>query len=162
MHGIAADRAVRGGLEWKAKHHFLRALSEDAGVAARVGYADLLLALYRTDEALDPPGYEGLRPGARPAAPVRARAVGRILQADAHAGSGALDDRCRVVPTACRAYVRRKFDEIADARASPMAQEALRRIASLYAIEAQVRGQSPDRRRRERQAGTGPELKALP
>lgn len=84
-----------------------------------------------------------------------------ILQADAYAGFGALYEEGRVVPAACWAHVRRKFYEIAEAHASPLAQEALARIGALYAIEAQIRGQPPDTRRAVRQARAGPLLDDL-
>ena len=45
--------------------------------------------------------------------------------------------------------------------AGSIADQALQRIAALYAIEAQVRGQPPDVRRRERQARAGPLLDDL-
>jgi len=84
-----------------------------------------------------------------------------ILQADAYAGFGTLYDSGRVVPAACWAHVRRKFYEIAQAQASPLAHEALQRIGALYAIEAEIRGQPPDVRRAIRQARAGPLLDDL-
>jgi transposase len=81
-----------------------------------------------------------------------------ILQADAYAGFGRLYDSGRVLPAACWAHVRRKFYEIAEAHDSPRAQEALQRIGALYAIEAEIRGQSPDIRQASRQARAGPLL----
>ena len=84
-----------------------------------------------------------------------------ILQADAYAGFGKLYDSGRVVPAACWAHVRRKFYEIAQAHDSPLAQAALQRIGALYAIEAEIRGQSPPLRQAERQARAGPLLEAL-
>ena len=84
-----------------------------------------------------------------------------ILQADAYAGFGKLYDSGRVVPAACWAHVRRKFYEIAQAHDSPLAQAALQRIGALYAIEAEIRGQSPQLRQAERQARAGPLLEAL-
>ena len=45
--------------------------------------------------------------------------------------------------------------------AGSIADQALQRIAALYAIEAQIRGQPPDVRRRERQARAGPLLEEL-
>jgi len=81
-----------------------------------------------------------------------------ILQADAYAGFGALYEDGRVRPAACWAHVRRKFYEIAQAHASPLAQEALQRIGALYAIEEAIRGQIPAVRREQRQARAGPLL----
>ncbi len=49
-------------------------------------------------------------------------------------------------------HVRREFFELAKGGAAPIAEEALRRIAALYAVEAEVRGKPPDIRRAGRQA----------
>jgi len=42
-----------------------------------------------------------------------------------------------------------------------VAEQALQRIAALYAIEADIRGQPPEERRRQRQARAGPLLEEL-
>jgi Transposase IS66 family len=42
----------------------------------------------------------------------------------------------------CWAHARRKFYEVQQATGSPIATEALRRIAELYAVEAAIRGQT--------------------
>ncbi len=52
----------------------------------------------------------------------------------------------------CWAHWRRRFYEIAKGGGAPIAQEALRRIAGLYKIEAQIRGTSAEARRAVRQA----------
>ena len=52
----------------------------------------------------------------------------------------------------CWAHVRREFVDLAKGGTAPIAEEALRRIAALYAIEAEVRGKPPDTRRAARQA----------
>jgi hypothetical protein len=44
------------------------------------------------------------------------------------------------------ALVRRKFYDIHTAQTSPIAAEALARIARLYALEADIRGRPPDER----------------
>ena len=46
----------------------------------------------------------------------------------------------------CWAHARRKFYDIHVATKSPLAEEALRRIAALYAIEADIRGHAADDR----------------
>jgi transposase len=84
-----------------------------------------------------------------------------ILQADAYAGFRTLYDSGRVVPAACWAHVRRKFYEIAQAHASPLGDEALKRIGQLYAIEAEIRGQPPDVRQGARQSRAAPLLDEL-
>ena len=57
--------------------------------------------------------------------------------------------------------VRRKFYDIAQGSPSPIAAEALRRIAVLYEIEAEIRGQSAAARRAVRQDRTKPVVEAL-
>ena len=81
-----------------------------------------------------------------------------VLQADAYAGYEALYADGKILEAACWAHARRKLYELHKAGASPIAAEALKRIAALYAIEAQVRGQLPDHRRRIREAQAGPLL----
>jgi len=74
-----------------------------------------------------------------------------ILQADAFAGFDALYAKGDILEAACWAHARRKFFEIHQAQGSPIAAEALKRIAALYAIESEVRGQPPDFRRKARE-----------
>jgi transposase len=81
-----------------------------------------------------------------------------ILQADAYAGFDALYAGGRIQEAACWAHVRRKFYELHQAHASPIAAEALERIGALYAIEAQARGQPAAYRQQLRQARAGPLL----
>lgn len=54
------------------------------------------------------------------------------------------------------AHVRRKFVDVHASQGSEVAAEALRRIADLYRVEEETRGQPPDRRRDVRQARAGP------
>jgi len=69
-----------------------------------------------------------------------------ILQVDGYGGYTALARRQQRIQLAfCWSHVRRKFYELADK--SPVATEVLRRIAQLYAIEAEVRGSSAEQRR---------------
>jgi len=84
-----------------------------------------------------------------------------ILQADAYAGFNGLYDRQHepLIEAACWAHARRKYFEIYDADASPIAFEALERIAALYQIEDEIRGRLPDERRAVRQARSAPLLK---
>jgi len=73
-----------------------------------------------------------------------------ILQADGYAGYAGLYDR-GVTEAACWAHARRKFFDVHAATKSPLALEALQRIAALYAIETTICGQSPDARLAARQ-----------
>src|SRR4029079_13383894 len=74
-----------------------------------------------------------------------------VLQVDGYAGYRALTDKGQVTLAFCWAHVRRHFYEIAQGGNAPIASEALVRIASLYAIEAEIRGRSPQARRAARQ-----------
>ena len=82
------------------------------------------------------------------------------LQADAFAGFNALYGE-RIVEAGCWAHVRRKFYDLTQAGPAPLAEAALQRIGALYAIEADIRGQPPDRRKMVRQARAGPQLAEL-
>ena len=83
-----------------------------------------------------------------------------ILQADGYAGYAGLYDR-GVTDAACWAHARRKFFDVHASTRSPPALEALQRIAALYAIEATIRGQSPDARLAARTAQSAPLFTAL-
>jgi transposase len=61
----------------------------------------------------------------------------------------------------CWAHVRRGFYDLAKAGTAPIASEALRHIAALYRIEAEVRGQAPAQRLAARQAHSRPLVTAL-
>jgi transposase len=87
-----------------------------------------------------------------------------VLQVDGYAGF----DRLRgarpagVVELAfCWAHVRRKFFDFHHATASPIAAEALQRIAELYQIEARIRGRPRNERARIRQAESRPLVDAM-
>jgi transposase len=96
-----------------------------------------------------------------------------LLQVDGYAGFGSLagtaaDDGPQLV--FCWAHVRRKFYDIHVAtkpapgrsnQGSPLAAEALRRIAELYAIEADIRGTPADNRRSVRQQRSRPLVEAM-
>ena len=83
------------------------------------------------------------------------------LQADAYAGYDAIYQTGRVVEAACWAHARRKFHDLHEARPNDFNKEALKRIAELYVVEAEVRGKPPDERSRYRQANAKPLIDAL-
>jgi len=83
------------------------------------------------------------------------------LQADAYAGFNQLYENGRIQQAACWAHVRRKFYDLEQAHASPVAREALQRIGALYGIEEQIRGRPPEERREVRQAQAKPLLDSL-
>lgn len=93
--------------------------------------------------------YSEDRKGARPKAHLED--YRGFLHADGYAGFNELFAGGRIREVACLAHVRRKFFDIHEASASPIAQEALMRIARLYEIEARIRGAPPERRRAVRQ-----------
>jgi len=87
-----------------------------------------------------------------------------ILQADAYGGWGGLYDSGRVTEAACWAHARRPWWDLYESTgraADSVAAQALKRIAGLYAIEAEIRGQPPEVRRAHRQARAGPLLQEL-
>lgn len=84
-----------------------------------------------------------------------------ILQADAYAGFNAIYESGRIQEAACWAHVRRKMYDLEQAHASPIAREALERIAALYAIESEIRGRPPSERRKVRQARARPLLESM-
>jgi transposase len=83
------------------------------------------------------------------------------LQADAYAGYEKIYEDGRVQEAACMAHARRKFYDLHVAHKSPVAAEALERIAGLYAIEKEIRGRPPDERREVRNARSRPLLESL-
>ena len=92
------------------------------------------------------------------------KGFGGLLQVDGYAGFARL-----VTTTAgdtprlafCWAHTRRKFYEIHVASKSPLAAEALRQIAALYEIEADIRGQAADHRRQVRQQNSRPIVETM-
>ena len=73
------------------------------------------------------------------------------MHADGYAGFEELYRSGRIQEVACLAHVRRKFVDVHRAQGSSIAQEAITRIAQLYAVEKTVRGAPPEERVRARQ-----------
>lgn len=84
-----------------------------------------------------------------------------ILQADGYAGFVGLYSDGRVVEAACLAHVRRKFWDVHEATQSPLAREALERIAALYKVEDAIRGRPPEERLQVRTGHTAPLMTEL-
>jgi transposase len=103
--------------------------------------------------------YSPDRKGERPQSHLRS--FRGTLQADGYAGFNKLYEDGRVQEAACWAHVRRKFFDLYEAHASPLAAEALQRIAALYGIETQIRGRPPDVRREARHARARPLIDSL-
>jgi transposase len=106
--------------------------------------------------------YSEDRKGVRPAEHL-ARFRG-VLQVDGYAGFKRLaGDRAdgSVRLAFCWAHMRRDFFQFHASTKSPLAAEVLARVAALYAIEAQIRGQSAEHRRQVRQERSRPIVEAL-
>lgn len=84
-----------------------------------------------------------------------------VLQVDGYGGYRPLAEAGQVRLAFCWAHVRRRFYELAAAGPAPIAAEALERIKALYAIEAEIRGQSPDARQAVRRDKSRPMIEAL-
>jgi transposase len=74
-----------------------------------------------------------------------------ILQADAFAGFNVLFESGEIREAACWAHARRKYFDLHHARPSALTKEALDRTGALYVIESEIRGKSPQQRRKVRQ-----------
>ncbi|MBP1804190.1 hypothetical protein J2Z33_000018 [Rubellimicrobium aerolatum] len=90
---------------------------------------------------------------------------GRILQCDGYGAYDALTGIDRPegpwVLVNCWTHVRRRFVKRLEHDGSPIAEEALRQIAALYAIEASVRGFGPDARLAARREFSAPIVAAF-
>jgi transposase len=87
-----------------------------------------------------------------------------VLQVDGYTGFNRLagDRPAGEVELAfCWAHVRRKFFDFHHATGSPIAAEALRRIAELYRIEERIRDRSSDQRASIRQSESRPLIDAM-
>ena len=89
-----------------------------------------------------------------------------LLHVDGYAGSKALptndaQGEPTLVEVACWSHARRKFYEVHHATASPIALEALERIAALFAIESSIRGRPSDQRGAAREEHARPLLVQL-
>jgi len=87
-----------------------------------------------------------------------------ILQADAFAGYNHLYSDGRIIEAACWSHARRKLWDIHERQhkmTGTLAHQGLERIAKIFKIEAEIRGQSSLRRRRVRQLRTRPVLDEL-
>jgi transposase len=85
-----------------------------------------------------------------------------ILQCDGYAAYKALAAANDGITLAfCWSHARREFIELAKGKTAPIAAETLQRIAALYAIEAEIRGEPPEIRHAVRQARSKPLVEAL-
>jgi transposase len=84
-----------------------------------------------------------------------------VLQVDGYAGFERLTAGGKIVLAACWAHARRKFYDLHEATSSPIAAEALRRIAELYTVEKSIRGRSADERQQVRHIRSRPLVEAM-
>jgi transposase len=68
------------------------------------------------------------------------------VHADGYSGFNGLFGEEKASEVACMAHIRRKFVDVQQSQGSAIAEEAIKRIALLYAIEKEGRGLSPDNR----------------
>src|SRR5438046_1944129 len=69
-----------------------------------------------------------------------------VIHADGYAGFNELFVGGRIVEAGCWAHVRRKFFDVHVATGSPIAKEAVDRIAQLYAVDRTINRTTPDER----------------
>ena len=86
------------------------------------------------------------------------RAFQGILQVDGYAGYNDVLKREDITEVGCWAHCRRKFFDVFKTTRSPTAQEALRRIGQLYAVETEAKDLDPKARVQLRQEKAGPIL----
>lgn len=103
--------------------------------------------------------YSPDRKGQNPRAHLKG--FGGVLQADGYAGFAQLYGSDTIQEAACWAHARRKFHDVYKDQASPLAALALQRIAALYVIEGEIRGQPPNQRKSIRQSRARPLLEQL-
>ncbi len=86
-----------------------------------------------------------------------------ILQVDGYAGYNRLLKRTdqRVALAYCWAHARRKLFDVTKNAIAPIAEDGLKQIATLYRIEKEIRGQSPDARLAVRKERSAPKLAAF-
>lgn len=84
-----------------------------------------------------------------------------VVQVDGYPGFERLPIAGHIQLAACWAHARRKFYEVHEATGSPVAAEALRRIAELYAIETTIRRQPAKARQTARRAKSLPLVRSM-
>ena len=83
------------------------------------------------------------------------------VHADGYAGFNELYRSGGIQEVACMAHIRRKFVDLFQSQGSVVAEEAIRRIAALYAVEKEARGLAPEARAELRQDHAKPVLDDL-
>ncbi len=189
-HGLAIDRSTLSDWVGRTAFHLAPVVERMAELLKRSGklYMDettapvldpgrgrtrtgYLWAMLRDDRpwgGADPPGvvftYAPGRGGSH--ADAMLKGFEGILQVDGYAGYNRLADARRTggAPLRlayCWSHARREIIKATPKAGSPVADEALSRIAALYGIEKEIRGLSPDLRRAARQERSVPLLAEL-
>ena len=83
------------------------------------------------------------------------------VHADGYAGFNELYRSGGISEVACLAHIRRKFADVFQSEGSVIAENTIRRIAALYAVEKEARGLAPDQRVEIRQAKAKPVFEDL-
>ncbi len=78
------------------------------------------------------------------------------MHADGYSGFNRLYEEGRIKEVACMEHVRRKSVDVFKASGLEVAEEAIKRIALLYAVEKEARGKSPEERVQLRQERSKP------
>ena len=78
------------------------------------------------------------------------------VHADGYAGFNGVFGLDKASEMACMAHIRRKFVDVQQSQGSAIAEEAIKRIAKLYAVEKLARGKSPEERAALRQEHAKP------
>ena len=68
------------------------------------------------------------------------------VHADGYSGFNGVYGEDKAREMACMAHIRRKFVDVQQSQGSAIAEEAIKRIAKLYAVEKLARGKSPEER----------------
>ena len=74
------------------------------------------------------------------------------VHADGYSGFNGLFGESKATEMACMAHIRRKFVDVFASQGNAIAEEAVKRIAKLYAVEKEARGKSPKERAALRKA----------
>lgn len=96
--------------------------------------------------------------------PIQLASGARVSPRASGRGLISYSPHCLVTEAACWAHARRPWWDLylsTGKAEDSIAAQALQRIAALYAVEKEVRGQPPDVRRAHRQARAGPLLDEL-
>jgi len=189
-HGLSIDRSTLADWVGRAAFHLAPVVDRMAALLKRSGKLFMdettapvldpgrgrtktgyLWAMLRDDRPWggdDPPGvvfaYAPGRGGAH--AERMLEGFEGILQVDGYTGYNRLADDRRedgqpLRLAYCWAHARREIIKATPKAGSPIAEEALTRIATLYGIEKDIRGQAPERRRSARQDRSVPLLDEL-